>query len=112
MPALRRARAAILFQHGLLLFEGEGRFFAGVETDRNNVELFPGIEADHTEAADHSVEDLGTEHGTGIVHERKNNGALPEVVSEFDVTARIVAERQIKRNLSVKLLIDADILQR
>ncbi len=57
-----------------------------------------------------SGESFSAEHGAVVVDEIQDERLLAEVVAEFDGAARVVDEGEIGRDLSVEMLLDADVL--
>ena len=87
------------------------RRFAGIEAHGNNFEFLAQIELDHLHGAGQSGENLATKHGAVVVREVKDQRLAAEVVSQSDGLAGFIAEGEVRGELSVAMLLDADVLQ-
>ena len=96
--------------HGLLL-RGELGAFAGVDADRNDVEVLARPEFDHLEGADESIQLLGTEHRAGIVDDRENNRPFAEIIAKLDARPGLIAKGCVEGYLLVETLMDEDLAQ-
>src|ERR1700730_17796422 len=111
MPAGSSAGTAVTL-HVILLFSGgDGGSLPRVETHRDYVEFLAHIEFHHLHGAGEARENLSAEHGAVVVDKVQDQWLFAEVVAEFDGAAGVVDESEIGRDLPVKVLLDADILQ-
>src|SRR6266446_5796663 len=111
MPTRIRFRTAEAGQGFLLLFGGHLRSFAGIETDKDNFVVTPGIEREHSQHADHALFNLIAKHRAAVVDEGKDNGLLPEIHTQLNIAAGFVAESQVQRHLTVERWLESHVSQ-
>src|SRR5260370_4147348 len=111
MPTRIRFRTAEAGQGFLLLFGGHLRSFAGIETDEDNFVVTPGIEREHSQHADDALFNLIAKHRAAVVDEGKDNGLLPEILTQFNIAAGFLAESQLQPHLAVDLCLEYHALQ-
>src|ERR1700730_4361385 len=85
--------------------------FAGIEAHGNNFEFLAEIELDHLHGAGQPGENLATKHGAVVVREVKDQWLVAEVFSQSDGRAGFIAKGEVGGELSVAMLLDADVLQ-
>jgi hypothetical protein len=85
------------------------RPLARIEAHDHDVEFTPRVEREGFEAADETIQDLRTEHGTCVIDQRQNDRALPEQAVQGHDPARVVAERDVERDPLVEPLIETDL---
>jgi hypothetical protein len=111
MPAGRGARASVALEVFLLLGGGDRGRFLRVEADRDDVELIADVELHHLHGAAESGEGFAAEHGAVVVDQVQDQRLRSEVVAESDGVAGVVDKGEICGNLSVEMLLNADVLE-
>ena len=80
MPTVRRPGPAILIHVGQLFLRRHAGSFSRIETDRNHVELFAGIEWKNPQAAKQAVQDECAQHRAVVIIERQDDRLLAEII--------------------------------
>src|SRR5580698_5502040 len=110
MPALSRASPAVAFQKFSLLRGCHFRGFFGIEAHREDIELVPNIELQHSQRAFQSAEDFSAQHGTLVVNQTQDERPPAKLGSQANRFASLVSENKVRRNWIVQVLFNANIL--
>ena len=98
-------------QRFLFLLGGHLRRLAGIEADENNLVVAAGIEGEHAQHADDTLFHLIAEHRAAVINEGENYGLLPEILTEPNAAAGLVAEEELQRHRPVERRRKSDVLQ-
>src|SRR5215471_11394973 len=111
MPALLRAWTTIAFQpRGFRSARILWRF-ARIEADREHVEILADIKFHRLQSAGQAAQDLAAQHRAFVINQVQDDRMLAEVIAQANRLSRLIAEREVPRNLFIQVLLDADMFQ-
>src|SRR5215831_7245402 len=112
VPALFSARPPVARQVTLLVGGCALRGVAGIEADRDHVEVAADIEAHNpVERADQMVLNFRAQHRTLVINQRQDHRFRSEVLAKLYRLCALIGKDQIQRDLLVQPLLDPDLIQ-
>ena len=110
MPACRTIAAAVVFAVLGLFGRGQLRSFSGIDANGQDVEIRANAKTQHIHCPQETIQHLGAEHGTLVVHQGEHDGFLAKVLTQRGALAIGVGEFEIQGDLVAQFLVDADAL--
>src|SRR5208282_5105583 len=111
MPSALGAGTVVPPQELLFLFRGDLGSIFGIEADGDDFEFLAYIELQNAQSAFQAGQLFAAQHGAAVVDEIEDQRLLAEVIAQFHLTAQIVSENEVGRNLLVQVLLNAYVLQ-
>ena len=111
VPAGGGAGTPVALEVVRLFCGGDFGSFFRIEADGDDVEFVADVELDHLHRSGQAGQCLSAKHGAVVIDKIQNQRLLAEVAAEFDGASGIVDEGEIRRNLRVETLLDADVFK-
>src|ERR1700674_1796030 len=112
VPARSRFRTPEMGHRRFFFLKGHIGSLARIKAYENDLVIAARIEGKHAQRPNHALLHLIAEHGTAVVHERKDDRLLSEIFAELNTPAGLVAKGEVELQLRVEPGLETDILQR
>src|ERR1700734_1151832 len=109
MPTRSGTGTSVAFEVVRFLGSCDLRRFLRIEAHRDDIELIADIELDHLHGAGEAGEGFSAKHGAVVINEVEDQGFFAEVVAERHGAASVIDESEIRRNLAIEMLLNADV---
>src|SRR5882762_5415180 len=111
MPSPLGAGAVVAPQKLLFLLRRQLGSVFGIEANGDDFEFLAYIELQHAQSAFQAGELFAAQHRAAVVDEVEDQRLLAEVIAQLHLAAQIVGKYEVRWNLLVQVLLNADILQ-